>query len=82
MRYEDIASYEHMFIRTFQIEGFLSIPKTWLLLRVSLLGYHSLASLLAEIPVLVGGAILPAPAVPASTRISARLKRVGNTVHP
>ena len=28
------------------------------------------------------GAILPAPAVPASTRISARLKRVRNTVHP
>ena len=32
-------------------------------------------------PLLVDGAIPPAPAVPASTRISARLKRVGNTVH-
>ena len=31
---------------------------------------------LVEILVLVGGAIPPAPAVPASTRISARLKRV------
>ena len=31
---------------------------------------------LAEIPVLVGGAILPAPAVPASTSISSRLQRV------
>ena len=30
---------------------------------------------------MVGGAIPPAPAVPASTRIPARLKRVGNTVH-
>ena len=28
------------------------------------------------------GAILPAPAVPGSTRISARLNRVGTTVHP
>ena len=31
---------------------------------------------LAEIPVLVGVAILPVPAVPASTRICAKLKRV------
>ena len=31
---------------------------------------------LAEILVLVGGAILPAPVLPASTRISARLKCV------
>ena len=31
---------------------------------------------LAEIVVLVGGAIPPAPAVPASTNISVRLKRV------
>ena len=31
---------------------------------------------LSEIPVLVGGAIPPAPAVPASTRISVRLKCV------
>ena len=30
----------------------------------------------AEIPVLVGGAILPVPTVPTSTRISARQKRV------
>ena len=37
----------------------------------------------AEIIILVaGGAILPPSAVPASTRISARLKRVQNTVHP
>ena len=36
----------------------------------------------AEILVLAGGSIPPAPAVPASTRISATLKRVGNTVHP
>ena len=32
--------------------------------------------ILAEILVLAGGAIPPAPAVPAITRISARLKRV------
>ena len=31
---------------------------------------------LAEIVVVVGGAIVPAPAVPASTRVSSRLKRV------
>ena len=36
---------------------------------------------LADILVLAGGAILPVPVVPASTRISARLKCVGNTVH-
>ena len=33
---------------------------------------------LAEILVLAGRAILPAPAVPSITRISARLKRVGH----
>ena len=32
--------------------------------------------IVAEILVLVGGAILPAAAVPASTRMSARLKRI------
>ena len=37
--------------------------------------------ILAELLVLAGGAILPAPAVPASTTISARLKRVVNTIH-
>ena len=37
---------------------------------------------LAKILVLAGGAIPPAPAVPASTRISARLQRARNTVHP
>ena len=36
----------------------------------------------AKILVLVGGAILPATVVPASTRITARLKRVGNTFYP
>ena len=36
----------------------------------------------SRIPVLVGGAIPLGPAVPASTRISARLQRVGNTVQP
>ena len=35
--------------------------------------------ILAEILVAVGGAILPTLAVPASTRISARLKRVRST---
>ena len=34
--------------------------------------------ILAEILVLAGGAILPAPAVPASTMISARLQRAGS----
>ena len=38
--------------------------------------------ILAEILVLAGGDILPAPAVPSSTRISVRMKCVGNTVHP
>ena len=38
--------------------------------------------ILEEIIILVGGAIPPAPAVAASTRMSARMKRVGNTVHP
>ena len=38
--------------------------------------------ILAEILVLVGGAILPAPAVPASTRISARLERVQEHTSP
>ena len=37
--------------------------------------------ILAGILVLVGGAILPAPAVPASTRISARLKHVQEHSH-
>ena len=36
---------------------------------------------IAEILVLVGGAIPPAPVVSASTRISVRLKIVGNIVH-
>ena len=37
---------------------------------------EQISSYLAEILVLAGGAFLSAPAVPASTRISARLKRV------
>ena len=37
---------------------------------------------IADIPVLAGGAIPPALAVPASPRISAGLRRVGNTVPP
>ena len=37
---------------------------------------HLVSNHLAEILVLAGGAIQPAPAVPASTRISAGLKRV------
>ena len=44
---------------------------------VSLNTFH-----LAEILVLVGGAIPPAPAVPASTRIPARLQRVQGHVSP
>ena len=38
--------------------------------------------ILSEIILLVGGAVPPAPVVPTSTRISARLKRAGNAVHP
>ena len=49
--------------------------------RVNCVPEH-ISSVSAQIIVLVGGAILPAPAVPASTRISARLKRVDTTVHP
>ena len=37
---------------------------------------------LAEIQVLVGGAVPPALAVPVSTRVSDRMKRVGSTVYP
>ena len=57
--------------------SFLHIHESFLHIHGSFLHIHGSFLIL----VLAGVIIPPAPAVPASTRISARLPRVGNTVH-